>query len=32
LKKPVSIEDYLYNVIHYLEMIKSGTSGQADKN
>jgi hypothetical protein len=32
LKKPVSIEDYLSNVIHYLEMINSGTSGQADKN
>jgi hypothetical protein len=26
LKKPVSIENYLEQVIHYLEMIKSGSS------
>ena len=32
LKKPVVVEDYLSNVIHYLEMINSGTSVQADKN
>ncbi|OFY65127.1 MAG: hypothetical protein A2V64_04425 [Bacteroidetes bacterium RBG_13_43_22] len=32
LKKPVRVEDYLTNVIHYLEMINSGSSGQADKN
>jgi hypothetical protein len=30
LKKPVHVEDYLNNVIHYLEMINSGSSVQAD--
>lgn len=32
LKKPVRIEEYLSNVVHYLEMINSGSSVQADKN
>jgi hypothetical protein len=32
LKKPVRIEEYLSNVVHYLEMIDSGSSVQADKN
>lgn len=32
LKKPVGVEDYLNNVIHYLEMIKSGSSEQAEIN
>ncbi len=32
LKKPVRVEDYLTNVVHYLEMINSGSSGQAHKN
>jgi hypothetical protein len=32
LKKPVHIEEYLSNVVHYLEMINSGSSVQADKN
>lgn len=31
LKKPVSIENYLEQVIHYLEMIKSGSSGSGYK-
>jgi hypothetical protein len=32
LKKPVRVEDYLSNVMHYLEMINSGTSGQVYSN
>jgi len=32
LKKPVRVDDYLSNVVHYLEMINSGSSGQSDKN
>ncbi len=32
LKKPVRVEDYLANVVHYLEMINSGSSVQTDKN
>ena len=31
LKKPVHVEDYLANVIRYLEMINSGSLEQADK-
>jgi hypothetical protein len=31
LRKPVSIENYLEQVIHYLEMIKSGSSDQVYK-
>jgi hypothetical protein len=32
LKKPVRVEEYLSNVVHYLEMINSGSTVQADKN
>jgi hypothetical protein len=32
LKRPVRVEDYLSNVMHYLEMINSGTSGQVYSN
>jgi Family of unknown function (DUF6913) len=32
LKKTVKVEDYLTNVVHYLEMINSGSSGQADNS
>ncbi len=31
LKKPVSVRDYLNNVVHYLEMINSGASPETDK-
>lgn len=31
IKKPVQIENYLTQVIHYLEMINSGTGDQANK-
>jgi hypothetical protein len=31
LKKPVQIESYLEQVVHYLEMINSGSSDKADK-
>jgi len=31
LKKPVQIENYLNEIIHYLEMINSGSTIQADK-
>jgi hypothetical protein len=31
LKMPVSVEDYLYQVIRYLEMINSGTAKQFDQ-
>lgn len=31
LKKPVSLSDYLTNVIHYLEMINSGSTSEIDK-
>ena len=31
LKKPVNVEDYLNQVIHYLEMINSGTVQKVDK-
>lgn len=31
LKSPVNVEDYLSQVIHYLEMINSGTAKKADK-
>jgi hypothetical protein len=32
LKRPVNVEEYLTNVIHYLEMIKSGKTEQIEKN
>jgi len=32
LKKPVAIKDYLTNVVHYLEMINSGSSVEIDKS
>jgi hypothetical protein len=32
LKKPVRVEEYLSNVVHYLEMINSGSTVQAEKN
>ncbi len=32
LKKPVNVDEYLTNVIHYLEMIKSGKNEQVEKN
>jgi hypothetical protein len=31
IKKPVSLENYLEQVIHYLEMIKSGTTEKVEK-
>jgi hypothetical protein len=31
LKKPVQIENYLNEIVHYLEMINSGSTVQADK-
>jgi hypothetical protein len=31
LKKPVLIENYLNEIMHYLEMINSGSTVQADK-
>jgi|GEM_PF-180425 len=31
LKKPVNVDDYLRNVIHYLEMIRSGKNEQVEK-
>jgi len=32
LRKPVKVDEYLTNVIHYLEMIKSGKNEQVEKN
>jgi len=32
LKKPVAVKDYLTNVVHYLEMINSGSSVEIDKS
>jgi len=32
LKKPVAVKDYLTNVVHYLEMINSGSSVKIDKS
>jgi hypothetical protein len=31
LKKPVAVKDYLTHVVHYLEMINSGSSVEIDK-
>lgn len=31
LKKPVNVDEYLKNVIHYLEMIRSGKNEQVEK-
>jgi hypothetical protein len=32
LKKPVHVENYLDQVVHYLEMINSGTTKKGDKS
>jgi hypothetical protein len=31
LKKPVQVDNYLTEIVHYLEIINSGTSNQVDK-